>query len=109
MGIPSTIAWTSVIAGVNMVIHVALDSIDWGANLFLRNKLEGKRILMEGKTDEEMTEEMDRSPSKNGYFFKKYYENKLIVAFEILCFISMLILVLIAWNEIGILTKDMGS
>ncbi|MHA1681898.1 MAG: metal-dependent hydrolase [Promethearchaeota archaeon] len=97
----NAVAWTSAICGVNMIIHVSLDSVDWGANLFLRNRLEGKRILMGGKTDEQITKEMDRSPSKNGFFFKKYYENKTIIFIEISSLILMILLIILTWSETG--------
>ncbi|MBD3185945.1 hypothetical protein GF325_03865 [Candidatus Bathyarchaeota archaeon] len=98
-----TFWWMLLITGVNAMVHVLLDSLDWGANLFLRDQLEGLKLLMEGKTDDQVTQEMDRSPSKNGYFFMKYYSSKFFQAYEIAIFSLMTSILIFRWSRLGII------
>lgn len=97
----SSLAWASLICGINILVHELLDSIDWGLNFFVNGKLVGKKILLSGSTTEELYKKaQDYSPIYS-YFFKLYYENKVIIIIEIASFSFMILAFSVSWQIIG--------
>ncbi|MHA1793524.1 MAG: hypothetical protein ACTSVI_12810 [Promethearchaeota archaeon] len=98
--IPSLVTLTF-FCGINLLVHVMLDSIDWGVNLLSKRRLYGPRILLKKLPDENYFAMIEHSKNTKGYFFKIYYNDKTMVVIEIILFFLMILAILFTWDDIG--------
>lgn len=97
-----SLALTAIICGLTVLIdHDLVDSYDWGLNFFLNGKVLGKKILIGNKSPDEYYELASHYAPRYAPFLKKYYDNKIMRALEIVAFVLMLIGFIVSWNGAG--------
>jgi len=89
--------WSAlVIGGLSYVIHIILDTIDWGTNFFYFQKKQiGLKLLISKEEYENLPKYLARYKKPGSFFDEKYYNNKVCLAIEIILFILMIIFILI--------------
>lgn len=97
----SSLVLTSWMCAVNILVHDAFDSIDWGLNFFANGKIVGKKILLAGKTSEEFYAEAKKSTPAYAAFYKAYYGNATMRALEAAAIASMCIALAVSWPGAG--------
>ncbi|MEX2681126.1 MAG: hypothetical protein Q6373_005970 [Candidatus Sigynarchaeota archaeon] len=97
----TSLAWTSWICAVNVLIHDIVDSIDWGLNFFANGKIVGMRILLGGKTPEEFYAEARREAPIFAAFYKVYYGSATMRTLEAIAAAAMCIALVISWPGMG--------
>ncbi len=93
VGFPLAMPWV-VVAGVNSVCHVLIDSVDWGVTLFGKQELFGPKILYHGKVLT-LKEYKERYPNFRCYFTIQWYRNpvmRIIEGVSILGMVSAFVL-----------------
>ncbi|MHA1371550.1 MAG: metal-dependent hydrolase [Promethearchaeota archaeon] len=86
---------------INLIGHVLLDSIDWGVNIFMNNKLIGWKYLYGKKSIESFCSEAFIYQNKATLFYIRYYRSKFIIFVEISAFSCMLLLFSLTMNIYG--------
>ncbi len=87
IGIVLVAPWV-VVAGINSLFHVFIDSIDWGVTIVGQQKLSGFKILLRSKnlTLEEIKKQY---PKVHCYFTIQWYRNRLMQVLEVVSFVGM--------------------
>jgi len=84
------------ISGIVYSIHIILDTIDWGTNIFYFHKKPiGLKLLITKEEQENLPKYLASYNKKESFFDAKYYNNKICIAIEVFLFIIMLISLLV--------------
>lgn len=70
-----------VLGGAAMLLHVGLDAVDWGTNLWGDGTLRGPKILVKGREDQ-LPGLLARVPRKQCFFTLTWYESRAMQALE---------------------------
>jgi hypothetical protein len=97
----TSLVWTTWTCAINVLVHDALDSIDWGLNFFANGKLVGKKILLGGKASEEFYAEARKTTPMYVAFYKAYYGNSTMRVLEAIAIVSMCAALAISWPGAG--------
>jgi hypothetical protein len=97
----TSLVWTSWICAINVLVHDALDSIDWGLNFFANGKIVGKKILLGGKTSDEYYAEANKTTPVYAAFYKAYYGNSTMRVLEAIAIVAMFTALAITWSGAG--------
>lgn len=98
--------WLALIfSGVLYLIHILIDTFDWGTNLFFFHKKPvGSKLLISKEELENLPKYLANYKYNESFFDKKYYTNKACLAIEMIIFFIMMVCVIIfASNYIYIL------
>lgn len=89
--------WSALVfGGLSYVIHIILDTIDWGTNFFYFQKIQiGFKLLISKEEYENLPKYLARYKNPGSFFDEKYYNTKVCLAIEIILFILMIIFILI--------------
>jgi hypothetical protein len=101
LGQHASLVWTSWICAVNVLVHEAVDSLDWGLNFFANGRLVGKKILLGGKSPEEFYAEAQKTTPVYAAFYKAYYGNSTMRVLEAIAIVAMCIALVISWPGVG--------
>ena len=84
------------ISGYCYVLHVILDTLDWGTNLFYFQKKQiGLKLLISKEEFKNLSEYLNEYKNPASFFDQKYYNNKVCLAVEVLIFILMMICIML--------------
>jgi hypothetical protein len=87
---------TLIISGFTYLIHIVIDTIDWGTNFFYFNhKQMGLKLLITKEESDNLSHYLSKYKIPASFFDNKYYNNKACLVSEILLFIFMWIFILI--------------
>ena len=97
---------TLIISGFTYLIHIILDTIDWGTNFFYFNhKQVGFKLLISKEEFNNLSQYLSKYKEPSSFFDNKYYNNKVCLVSEVLLFIFMWVnIVLFAFQFIFIIT-----
>ena len=89
--------WTTLLlGGINYFIHIIIDTLDWGTNVFyFQNKQIGFKFLISKEEFENLPKYLAKYKTPASFFDEKYYNNKLCLVIELLCFILMIFFLLL--------------
>ncbi|MHA1670302.1 MAG: hypothetical protein ACTSV5_06940 [Promethearchaeota archaeon] len=89
--------WLALIfSGILYFIHILIDTLDWGTDLFfLHKKPVGIKMLISKEELENLPEYLIKYKKNESFFDEKYYTNKISIANEIILFIIMMLTTII--------------
>jgi hypothetical protein len=89
-----------IIAGFAYLLHVIIDTFDWGTNLFyFPKKTIGLRFLISKDEEENLDKYLSQYKVKSSFFDFKYYNSKILLFSEIVLFFAMLFIIsLFTWE-----------
>ncbi|TXT61919.1 MAG: conserved membrane protein of unknown function [Promethearchaeota archaeon] len=83
-----------IIAGFAYLLHVVIDTFDWGTNLFyFPKKTIGLRFLISKDEEENLDKYLSKYKVKSSFFDFKYYNSKIFLFSEIFLFFVMLFII----------------
>lgn len=84
--------WIALIfGGINYFIHIFMDTLDWGTNVFyFQHKQIGFKFLISKDEFENLPKYLAKYKIPASFFDKKYYNNRVCLVIEILFFILMI-------------------
>lgn len=87
---------TLIISGFTYLIHIVIDTIDWGTNFFYFNhKQVGFKLLISKEEFDNLSQYLSKYKNPASFFDNKYYNNKVCLVSEVLLFIFMWVFILI--------------
>ena len=87
---------TLIISGFAYLIHIVIDTIDWGTNFFYFNhKQVGFKLLISKEEFNNLSQYLSKYKNPASFFDNKYYNNKVCLVSEVLLFIFMWVFILI--------------
>jgi len=94
-----------IISGISYLLHIIIDTLDWGTNFFYFNhKNIGFRFLISKEDLRNLEKILTEYKNPTSFFDFKYYKNKIIQTIEILLFILMVISIInFAYNYLYII------
>ena len=96
VGIGYLINWPALfISGYSYILHILLDTLDWGTNLLYFQKRQiGPKFLISKEEFKNLSKYLNEYKNPASFFDQKYYNNKVCLFLEALIFILMLICVI---------------
>ncbi len=95
-GFPLALPWV-VVAGINSISHVFIDSIDWGVTLIGRKTLFGPKILYRGKNPT-LKEIREQYLNPQCYFTLRWYRNPLMRILEGMSTVGMAVALILIYD-----------
>jgi hypothetical protein len=84
------------LGGMSYLIHILIDTFDWGTNLFyFPKKQNGFKLLMSMEESQNLPFFLAQYKHPGSFFDAKYYNNVGCVAIEILLFCAMIVIAVI--------------
>jgi hypothetical protein len=81
-----------IISGFSYVIHIIVDTFDWGTNFFyFQKKQVGIKLLISKEEFDNISDYLLEYKNPQSFFDKKYFGCKMCIIIEILVFILMLL------------------
>ncbi len=80
-----------VICGAVLIIHILIDTFDWGINLFYTGKTIGVRLLISREEEKNIKEILSNYKVGHSFFVFRYYGSKGFVSVEVIVFVLMMI------------------
>ncbi|MFW9971946.1 MAG: hypothetical protein ACFFDF_17285 [Candidatus Odinarchaeota archaeon] len=81
-----------IFSGYSYCIHIIIDTLDWGTNLFyFQKKQVGFKLLISKKEFENLPSYLLKYRNPSSFFDEKYYNNKICLGIEVITFILMVI------------------
>ena len=89
--------WLALIfSGILYLIHILIDTFDWGTNLFfLHKKPVGIKMLISEEELANLSKYLVNYKYSESFFDQKYYANKACLAIEIIIFVIMMVSIII--------------
>ncbi|MFW9772809.1 MAG: hypothetical protein ACFFEO_11695 [Candidatus Thorarchaeota archaeon] len=85
-----------IIGGFSYLIHIIIDTFDWGTNFFyFQKKQVGLKLLISKEEFNNISKYLSQYKRSESFFDGKYYGNILCLIIEALAFILMMILIVI--------------
>jgi hypothetical protein len=97
----TSLGWIALVSSINVLVHDAIDSTDWGLNFFANGKIVGKKLLLGGKDAKEFYEEAKKFVPYSTRFYLAYYGNTWFKLLEIIAASSMIGSFIITWPGAG--------
>ncbi len=88
-----------IICGVSLLIHVSIDTLDWGTNLFYTGKTIGLKCLISPEEYKNIDEILSNYKVAHSFFVFRYYNNNGCRIAEISVFILMILTTLFLASE----------
>ncbi len=83
-------------SGIVYSIHIIIDTLDWGTNIFFFHKKPvGLKLLITKEEQENLPNYLAEYNNKESFFDSKYYNNKICIIIEVSLFIVMIISLLV--------------
>ena len=93
------------ISGYCYVLHVILDTLDWGTNLFYFQKKQiGLKLLISKEEFKNLSEYLNEYKNPASFFDQKYYNNKVCLLSDVVIFILMITFVIIFAIQYALIT-----
>jgi hypothetical protein len=84
------------LGGLSYLLHIIIDTFDWGTNVFYFPKKQvGFKLLISKEELENLPYYFSQYKHPQSFFDSKYYKNKVIIIIEIILFLCMVITVLL--------------
>ncbi|MFX1419010.1 MAG: hypothetical protein ACFE9N_08840 [Promethearchaeota archaeon] len=85
--------WPALIfGGFSYFLHIIIDTLDWGTNIFYFQKKQiGFKLLISKEEFENLPVYLAKYKNPSSFFDEKYYSNKICLVIEIVLFIIMII------------------
>jgi len=84
------------LGGLSYLLHILIDTFDWGTNLFyFPKKQNGFKLLISLEEIEDLPRYLSQYNNPGSFFDSKYYNNTICLMIEIILFCSMIIISLI--------------
>jgi hypothetical protein len=84
------------ISGYSYILHIFLDTLDWGTNLlYFQMKQIGPKLLISKEEFNNLSEYLSKYKNPASFFDQKYYNNKVCLVVETLIFVLMMISILL--------------
>jgi len=81
-----------IISGFSYVIHIIIDTFDWGTNIFyFQKKLIGFKLLISKEEFSNISKYLREYKNKQSFFDERYFGCKACLIIEILIFIMMIL------------------
>ena len=81
-----------IISGFSYVIHIIIDTFDWGTNIFyFQKKLVGLKLLISKEEFENISKYLLEYKNPQSFFDQKYFGCKWCIVIETLVFILMIL------------------
>jgi hypothetical protein len=79
------------ISGIVYSVHIIIDTLDWGTNIFFFHKKPvGLKLLITKEEQENLPNYLAEYNNKESFFDSKYYNNKICIIIEVSLFILMI-------------------
>jgi hypothetical protein len=90
------------IGGISYVLHISIDTFDWGTNfLGFHEELWGPKLLITKEEQNNLESYLNQYNNPSSFFDFKYYENRVCLFLEGILFVLMLVfLILFAFEYI---------
>lgn len=82
------------IAGVVYLVHLLMDTFDWGVNLFYTGRTVGSQLLIHPEEKENFQQLLNQLPIKSYFFAHRYYTTRWVQISESFCFLGMIALMI---------------
>jgi len=83
-------------SGIAYVIHIIIDTFDWGTNLLYFQKKEiGLKLLISKEELENLPKYLSKYKRAESFFDEKYYSNKICLGIEVILFVFMIVFIII--------------
>ena len=80
-----------IFSGILYLIHILIDTFDWGTNLFyFPKKPVGVKILISKEELENLPKYLANYKNNESFFDEKYYTNKIWLIIEVIAFVTMM-------------------
>ncbi|MFW9895679.1 MAG: hypothetical protein ACFFD7_07735 [Candidatus Thorarchaeota archaeon] len=80
-----------IISGLNYIIHIIIDTFDWGTNIFyFQKKQVGLKFLISKEEFDNISKYLEEYKNPQSFFDKRYYGSKVCLILEALVFIVMI-------------------
>jgi len=84
------------ISGIVYSIHIIIDTLDWGTNIFYFHKKPiGLKLLITKEEQDNLSKYLANFNKKESFFDAKYYKSKICIIVEVSLFIIMIISLLV--------------
>jgi hypothetical protein len=85
--------WSAlIIGGLSYIIHITVDTLDWGTNFFgIHKKPFGPKYLITKEELENIDEILSQYKIKKSFFDFRYYNKKIVLVIELILLIGMII------------------
>jgi hypothetical protein len=84
------------ISGIVYSVHIIIDTLDWGTNIFFFHKKPvGLKLLITKEEQENLPNYLAEYNNKESFFDSKYYNNKICIIIEVSLFILMIVSLLV--------------
>ncbi len=81
-----------ILGGLTYIIHITIDTLDWGTNFFgIHKKPFGPKFLISKDELEKLDEILSQYKIKKSFFDFRYYSKKIIIAIELILLVLMVI------------------
>ena len=81
-----------VISGFSYIIHIIIDTFDWGTNIFyFQKKLIGLKLLISKEEFDNISKYLQEYKNKQSFFDERYFACKTCLIIEIIVFIIMIL------------------
>lgn len=81
-----------IFSGMAYIIHILIDTFDWGTNVFYFPKRQvGLKLLISKEEFDNISQYLSNYKRPESFFDVKYYKNKFCLAIEVILFILMFI------------------
>ena len=94
-----------IMAGISYFLHIVIDLLDWGTNVFYTKKIYGVRILLKKDEYFRVKELMHQEKIPQWFFVKRYYRSYAMILIEIGVSLGMFMVIFVYipqfWYFIG--------
>lgn len=91
------ISWPALLlSGFVYLVHILIDTLDWGTNFFYFQKKQiGPKLLISKEEFENISLYLAKYKKPESFFDNKYYKSKVCISIEIILFILMIISIIL--------------
>ncbi len=94
-----------ILSGISYFIHILIDTLDWGTNIFYFTKKQvGLKFLISKEEFENLSDYLSKYNNPASFFDEKYYSNKIYLSIEVCLFILMITFIVIYAFEFILIT-----
>ena len=85
-----------ILSGFSYLIHIFIDTLDWGTNVwYFQKKQVGFKLMISKEELENLTKYLSQYKIPASFFDEKYYSNKICLSVEIMVFILMIVFLIL--------------
>jgi hypothetical protein len=85
-----------ILSGISYLIHIFIDTLDWGTNIwYFQKKQVGFKLMISKEEFENLPKNLAKYKVPASYFDEKYYSNKICLGVEIIVFSLMIVFIIL--------------